>query len=87
MQLAVVVGTATATMKHSSMAGRKLLVVQPLKANGDQPDGDPVLAVENMSAGRGDKVIITSDGQATRELLGHENSPVRWSVIGIKNSD
>ena len=83
MQLALVVGTATATHKHASIAGWKLLVVQPLLADGEAPDGEPVLAVDNLGAGRGERVIITSDGRGTRELLKSQTTPVRWSVMGI----
>lgn len=78
-----VVGTATATVKHPSMEGWKLLVVQPYGPDGRTPDGDPVLAVDALGAGIGETVIITSDGKGTRELLKSETTPVRWSVIGI----
>ncbi len=79
----LVVGTATATVKHPSMQGWRLLVVQPLLADGRSPDGDPVLAVDQLNAGPGEIVILSSDGQGTREMLGSKNTPVRWSVIGI----
>ena len=46
MQLGKVIGTATATVKHPSMNGWKLLVVQPYLADAKIPDGDPVLAIE-----------------------------------------
>ena len=85
MLTAKVIGHATSTVKHSSMEGWKLLVVQPLAADGRSPDGDPVLAVDCLGAGRRDDVIITSDGKSTRELLGHMATPVRWSVIGIQD--
>ena len=78
-----VVGHATATAKHPSMEGWKLLVVQPLASDGQSADGDPVLAVDRLGAGRGETVIVSSDGRFTRELLGADNSPVRWSVLGI----
>ena len=42
MQLAEVIGTATATVKHHSMTGWKLLIVQVLLADGETPDGDPL---------------------------------------------
>ena len=78
-----VIGTATATVKHASMEGWKLLVVQPLLADGRSPDGDPVLAVDRLGAGKGETVIVSSDGRGTRELLQSDTTPVRWSVIGI----
>ena len=80
-----VIGTATSTVKHPSMAGWKLLVVQPLAADGRSPDGDPVLAVDSFGAGRGETVIVSSDGRGTRELLQSDNTPVRWSVLGIRD--
>ena len=82
MLTARVVGNATATVKHPSMQGWKLLVVQPLASDG-AADGDPVLAVDAFGAGNEDTVIISSDGRATRDLLGRNDTPVRWSVMGI----
>jgi ethanolamine utilization protein EutN len=83
MQLALVVGTATSTVKHATMRGQKLLVVQPLLADGKGADGDPQIAVDAVGAGQGERVIITSDGKYMREILKTESTPVRWSVIGI----
>ncbi len=70
-----VIGTATSTVKHPSMSGWKLLVVRT--------DAEPVLAVDGLGAGRGDDVMITSDGKFTSEMIGFPNTPVRWAVIGI----
>jgi len=86
MQLGLVVGTATATTRHPSMRGWKLLVVQPLLADNRRPDGDPQLAVDNLGAGVGETVLISSDGAGTRALLGADATPVRWSVIGIPDA-
>ena len=79
----LVIGTATATVRHASMKGWRLLIVQPLLADGRTPDGDPVLAVDALGAGVGETVIVSSDGRGTRELLRSDTTPVRWSVIGI----
>ena len=78
-----VIGSATATVKHPSMQGWKLLLIQPCGPDGTTPDGDPMLAVDALGAGMGEKVIVSSDGRGTRELLASDNTPVRWSVIGI----
>ena len=86
MLLGRVVGTATATVRHASMRGWKLLVVQPLSADGSTPDGDPALVVDSLGAGTGDLVIISSDGKGSRELLKADNAPVRWSILGIRDA-
>ncbi len=83
MYLGRVVGTATATVKHPSMAGARLLLVMALQADGRTVEGDPILVVDKLGAGKGETVMITSDGIGTRELLGDNTSPVRWSVLGI----
>lgn len=86
MNLARVIGRATATSRHPSMAGWKLLVVQPLDASGGA-DGVPQLAVDALGSGRGDTVLITSDGKAARELLKSDQTPVRWTVMGLADDN
>lgn len=82
MQLARVVGHATATVKHPSMRGWRLLVVQPMASDGSA-DGDPLLVVDSLGAARGETVLITNDGAGARELVGDNTTPVRWTVMGI----
>ncbi len=85
MYLGRVMGNATSTIKHPSMEGWKLLLVMALQADGKTIEGDPILVVDSLGAGKGQTVIITSDGIGARELLGDKNSPVRWSVLGIRD--
>ena len=85
MQLGLVVGTATSTVKHPSLLGWKMLVVQFYGVDGRTPDGEPVLAVDALGAGRGQRVILSSDGKGTRALLNSDTTPVRWSVVGIED--
>ena len=54
MQLGRVIGTATATVKHPTFQGERLLVVQ-LETPSGQPDGEPILAFDRLGAGRGDR--------------------------------
>jgi ethanolamine utilization protein EutN len=82
MQIGRVVGHATATVKHPTMTGWKLLLVQLLLAN-DREDGEPLLVIDHLGAGAGSLVIVTNDGAAVRELVGAKNSPIRWMVLGM----
>jgi len=82
MLIAMVEGSATSTIKHRSMGGWKLLIVQPLSER-NAPQGDPLLAIDNIGAGVGTKVLITNDGKGARQMVGDTTSPVRWSVIGL----
>jgi len=82
MLQATVIGRATATRKHITLAGQRLLVCQPLKVDGSA-DGDVFLALDRHGAGKGDRVLLSSDGRGLRELLGKPNSPARWWTLGI----
>lgn len=84
MQIAKVIGRATSTVKHATLRGWKLLIVQPLDIH-ENADGEPVLAIDDLGSGRGDHVLITSDGKYVRELMKSNQTPVRWAVIGIRD--
>jgi ethanolamine utilization protein EutN len=81
MQLGRVLGTVTTTVKHPSFQGERLLVVQ-LESIDGRGDGEPVLVFDRMGAGRGDQVLVTSDGALLQGQLG-KTSPGRWSVMGL----
>lgn len=82
MQLGQVVGHATATVKHPTLTGWRMLLVQPLGAD-DGPDGDPVLAIDDLGCRRDDRVLLSSDGKTVREMMRSNNTPVRWFVMGL----
>lgn len=86
MQPAIVIGHATATVRHPTLAGRRLVVVQPVGADGND-DGLPLIAVDELGSGRGNAVMLTSDGTSIREMLGANNTPVRWMVIGLADGE
>jgi ethanolamine utilization protein EutN len=82
VQLGRVIGHATATVKHPSLNGWRMLIVQLLNTS-RQAEGDAVVAVDMHGAGANSVVILNSDGKGARELIDDEKSPVRWFVIGI----
>jgi len=82
MQLARVVGQGISTVKHPTMQGWKLLLVQPLGTDGKE-DGEPLLAIDNLGAGSAHVVMVSNDGAGAREFVGAKNSPVRWMVLGV----
>jgi ethanolamine utilization protein EutN len=82
MQLGRVIGHATATIKHPSLNGCRMAVVQPLNVQ-REPEADPVIAVDRHSAGVGQTVILNTDGKAARDVIGNDKTPVRYFVIGL----
>jgi microcompartment protein CcmK/EutM len=63
--------------------GAKLLLVQPLLADGEGFDGDPQIAIDTVAAGLTDRVVISSDGRLMREVLNSKRTPARWSTIAL----
>jgi len=82
MLLARVEGNVVATRKHVSLEGWRLLICQPIGQDGT-PEGAPQVAIDAHGAGMHQRVIISSDGSASRQAVGHSKSPVRWMVAGI----
>jgi ethanolamine utilization protein EutN len=82
MVLGMVIGHVTATVKHPSLVGLRMPLVQVLDSN-RKPEGDVLVAVDRYGAGKGQIVILNSDGKGAREYVGNEKSPARWYVVGL----
>ncbi|MGB1926693.1 MAG: EutN/CcmL family microcompartment protein [Rubripirellula sp.] len=82
MQPARVLGSARATIKHHSLDGQRLVMINLLTADGSA-DGPPLIALDQLGSGPGDRVLVTSDGKYARELTGESTNPARWTVMGI----
>jgi len=77
-----VLGEVVATRKHPSHEGRKILLVQPLALD-DSAKGEPVLALDAVDAGVGDRVLVAQEGYSAMTSVGRPNSPIDMSVIGV----
>jgi ethanolamine utilization protein EutN len=75
-------GTLTSTVKHASLAGARLLIGQRIGAEGEEV-GEPQVLVDPIGARRGNRVVVTTDGDHARRLLGDPRTPVRLVVLGI----
>lgn len=82
MILARVTGTLTASDKDPELSAYKLLVVQPLDLEGE-PEGDEVIAIDRVDAGIGERVLVSREGNAARQVTGRERIPLQNLVIGV----
>jgi microcompartment protein CcmK/EutM len=82
MLLARVEGSVVATRKHPSLEGWRLVICQPIGQSGT-PEGPPQVAIDAHGAGMHQRVIMSSDGAATRKAVGDPKSPARWMIVGI----
>ena len=82
MQIAEVVGTVVSTKKNRKLEGAKLLLVQPLDLDGGNR-GTPVIAIDAVDAGIGDRVLLVLDGKAAMQALGRGVAAVDAAVVGV----
>lgn len=81
MKIAKVIGTVVATVKYPSIAGLKILMIQPLD-EGFKPDGGPIAAIDTVQAGPKDLVYYTMSRESTLALP-DPMSPVDAAITGI----
>lgn len=82
MILARVDGVIVSTVCHPSMVGCRSVICQPLDEAGRE-EGAPILAIDPLSAGRHQQVLISTDGSKTREQVGDPMSPLRNIILAI----
>lgn len=82
MILARIDGVIVSTVCHPSMGRFRTVICQPINEAGAD-DGAPVLAVDPHGAPLHSRVIYTTDGSATRKLVGDEHSPLRNMVCAL----
>jgi ethanolamine utilization protein EutN len=81
MILGRVVGTIVATRKDPRLEGSKLLIVRMVAPDGKDEAGY-VVAVDTVSAGSKETVIVVS-GSSARMAEGCKDKPVDATIIGI----
>ena len=82
MFIARVSHTVVATIKDPVYRGNKLFMVQPLDLE-DNDTGNPVLAIDTVDSGIGDKVLVTVEGGSAQAVLGIEKGPVDAVIVGF----
>ena len=82
MLIARVIGELTATYKHPSHEGRKILLVQPLNLDGTDR-GAALVALDSVDAGAGDKVLVVTEGFGANTSVGRLLQPIDMAVIGF----
>ncbi|TVR66362.1 MAG: hypothetical protein EA427_16255 [Spirochaetaceae bacterium] len=85
MTLGRVVGTVTATAKHTVLVSHKLLMVSPLDGKG-RPRGSSLVALDMVQAGVGDTVLVLDEGNSARTIMADSSAPVRTVIVGIVDS-
>lgn len=81
MLLARVVGNVVATIKDPSLAGKKILVLQPIDKSGKDV-GSKIVGIDSVGAGAGETVYYCRGREATF-AWGAEEVPTEAAIVGI----
>ena len=79
MVTAKLIGNVWATRKAESLNGFKFMMAEIIS-------GERMIVVDTISAGIGDRVIVTT-GSSARRMLGDDGIPVDAVVVGIIDED
>ncbi|MTK11947.1 EutN/CcmL family microcompartment protein [Clostridium sp. OS1-26] len=83
MIAARLIDTVWATRKAETLNGLKFMLAEEI---GGTDSGRRFIVVDNISAGIGDRVIVTT-GSSARRMLGNDDIPVDAVVVGIIDAD
>ena len=83
MIAARLIDTVWATRKAETLNGLKFMLAEEI---GGTDAGRRFIVVDNISAGIGDRVIVTT-GSSARRMLGNDDIPVDAVVVGIIDAD
>lgn len=82
MYIGRVAGSVVSTVKISHLAGRRLLLVDQLGADGKET-GDYDICVDVARSGPGDTVLVLDEGNGARQILGLDPGAIRAVIVGV----
>lgn len=83
MILSKVVGTLVSTQKNKYLNTHKHLIVRPIDLNFNFIGNKDIIAIDFVDAGVNDIVLVTQEGDAAQQILGHRNAPVHSVVVAV----
>ena len=82
MRICRTTGTLHGTVKDPSLEGKKLLMVQPVDLEG-QPVGEEMIAIDMVSAGPNEMVLVSKEGGGARIALDDPFCPAQCLIVGV----
>ncbi len=83
MLICRIVGDVVSTQKNAHLQGHKLLLVQPVELDQKTPKGNSMIAIDRVSAGKDDLVLVNKEGSSARLILGDDENPVQAVIVGV----
>ncbi|MCK5688695.1 hypothetical protein KAI87_05455 [Myxococcota bacterium] len=92
MKVCRVLGNVVASAHHPAYDSQTVLLVSPESFDsktGDSNTGESkkaapaFLALDRVQAGAGDRVLVLTEGNGVRQIMGDDAGPIRSLVVGI----
>lgn len=83
MILCRVTGDVVSTVRHEKLAGRRLLLCQPVQLDAKTPQGGSFMAVDVAQAGTGDLVLVIREGSGARLIFQDDKIPLEAVVVAV----
>ena len=83
MILCRVTGDLVSTVRHDKLAGRRLLLCQPVQVDARTAQGGSFVAVDVAQAGTGDLVLAIREGSGARLIFQDEKIPLEAVVVAV----
>ena len=61
----------------------KLHIVHPIDLEGNLIGNKDMIAIDQIDSGIGDVVLVTKEGDAVQQILGHANAPVNTIIVSV----
>ncbi|MFS0575493.1 EutN/CcmL family microcompartment protein [Sporosarcina sp. 179-K 3D1 HS] len=82
MEIGTVIGNVWATRKKEELRGLKFLIIQPELPKDSSVENVTYIAVDQIGAGVGDKVMVTK-GSSAANITPDSKLPIDALIIGI----
>jgi len=82
LKICTVSGQIISTEKNHRLSGYPLLTLDVLEVDGT-PTGEELAAFDTIGVGIGERVLVTIEGDAAVQLIGHEDAPVDAVIVGV----
>ena len=83
MLLAKVKGNIVSTQKDQYLNGHKLMLIRTVDLEGNFIGKKDIVAIDLLDSGIGDTVLVTQEGSAVQQILGHDKAPVHTIIVAI----
>ena len=82
MFMGKVLGNVVSSVKNKSLEGLKLMLVKQTDISGNAI-GKPLVAIDSVDAGEGDRVLLLKEGGSAKMILKRNKMPVNLVIAGV----